>query len=129
MSSLPRLQEAAAYALSVARDVAGVAVTYQRASGGEGVPLTATLGNSVHQSSELDGMSYRNATRDFLVKKSDLPGEEPQEQDTIVRETDGERITYQVIRPDGQDKHFRYMDLAETEYRIHTIEYKREPLP
>lgn len=94
-----------------------VAVTYAR--GASSVSLSATLGNSDHDSIDTQGNILSFHSQDFIFPAADLTfgagAVEPAKGDTITYAS----RTYQVLSV-GDGRCFSYMDPYRTGLRVHT---------
>lgn len=127
------LQTAAALALSVARDMAGVAVTYHRASGGARVAITkAGVGRTSYTEASGDNVEVGLTERDYLIAVSDLTQDgaafSPAEGDNIVEETETHRYTYAVMPVGGVGEAAVWSDPGRTQWRVHCQLDREEPI-
>ena len=96
---------------------ASQSVLYTR--GANSIPVTATIGKTVFETSSDLGIVERWESRDYLIQAADLDLGEPQRGDQI-RETQGATIyKYEVMAP-GKEPAFRFSDPYRKTYRIHT---------
>jgi hypothetical protein len=94
----------------------GTPVVY--VSGPIEISLTAIVGDTANQVDNLDGVTVRTHTRDYLIEAADLVdlgGYEPRRGDTI---TDGNQV-YEVL-PMAGESCWRWADRDHKQYRIHT---------
>jgi hypothetical protein len=103
-------------------------VVYQR--GALAVTIQATVGRTVFEVSNAQGVVTQVERRDFLVRAQDLvlgstvvlpaPGDR-------IRETRGEKVHVYEVMGAGNEKHFRPSDPDGLTLRIHTAEVAEEP--
>lgn len=119
------LQNVASLALSVARDMAGVAVTYYRAEGGAGIAIAkAGVGRTNYTEAGGDNVEVGLTERDYLVAVSDLAQDSiefpPREGDWIEEISSGKRYTYAVMPVGGVGEAAVWSDPGRTQWRIHS---------
>lgn len=103
-------------------------VNYKR--GTDGVDLQATVGKTVFEQADANGLIQRLEARDFLIRAQDLvlAGQTtlPRAGDQ-VRETQGTTThVYEVMAPGGEPP-FRYSDPFRRTLRVHTKHIATEP--
>ena len=103
-------------------------VNYKR--GTDGVDLQATVGKTVFEQADANGLIQRLEARDFLIRAEDLvlAGQTtlPRAGDQ-VRETQGSTThVYEVMAPGGEPP-FRYSDPFRRTLRVHTKHIATEP--
>jgi len=103
-------------------------VNYKR--GTDGVDLLATVGKTMFEQADANGLIQRLEARDFLIRAQDLvlAGQTtlPRAGDQ-VRETQGTTThVYEVMAPGGEPP-FRYSDPFRRTLRVHTKHIATEP--
>jgi hypothetical protein len=111
------IRAGAAYLASALKKSAGTAVVVTR--GTSSASVIATIGKSVFESADQNGVIESWESRDFLVKATDLPFGEPRRGDKIVESASGVSSTYEVTSPRGVPL-FHYADAFHQSVRIHT---------
>src|SRR4051812_48882830 len=108
-------------AMSTLRTSAGNCVQFWR--GDDWVALTAVPGQTHFEIDDGNGVVVEYRSKDFIVAACHLVIDaavvEPRRGDLIKETSGGKVITYEVMRPDGNEQVFRYMDAARTNIRIH----------
>jgi len=96
-------------------------VVYRR--GELGVTLQATIGRSMYDQDDGEGVITRSQVRDFLIDTysllSSIIGSLPRRGDTIVEFDDGTTFIFEVMALGG-DPPWRYSDPFRLKLRIHT---------
>ncbi|XZE36015.1 hypothetical protein SH501x_001566 [Pirellulaceae bacterium SH501] len=87
------------------------------------VLIRATIGKSMYDQDDGEGIVTRSQVRDFLINTRDLTtsiiGSLPKAGDTIVEIDDESEFTYEVM-PMGSEPPWRYSDPFRLKLRIHT---------
>jgi hypothetical protein len=96
---------------------AGRTVRYVR--GATTAYLTATVGSSVFEAADQNGVVERWESRDFVIKTSSFPLGVPQRHDRVVDTQSGSDVTYEVAAPRGIPV-WRYGDGFRATMRVHT---------
>lgn len=96
---------------------AGRVITYRR--GQSQAHMTATIGQSMFESADSNGVLERWESRDFIVRSSLLPFGEPQRHDQIIDTLGNAGVAYEVASPRGVPL-WHYGDAFRTVVRIHT---------
>jgi len=122
------LQQGAAWLEGVRHRHMTRPVVYQR--GALAVTIQATVGRTVFEVSNAQGVVTQVERRDFLVRAEDLvlggvlvlpaPGDR-------IRETRGGKVHVYEVMGAGNEKHFRPSDPDGLTLRIHTAEVAEEP--
>ena len=103
-------------------------VVYRR--GELGVTLQATIGRSMYDQDDGEGIVTRSQVRDFLIDTyallSSIIGTLPRRGDTIV-EIDGEHTFIFEVMALGGDPPWRYSDPFRLKLRIHTKQIESHP--
>jgi len=116
-------QQALADGLAAIRQVAGVAVEYDR--DGQRIPLVAVVSDLRLEVVDDYGVTQRVPRREYLVAAADLPFE-PDRGDRI-RETHGSNVlVYEVMGPGGSEPDWRFSDPSHSTIRIHTAHVATE---
>jgi hypothetical protein len=109
-------------ALDSLRTLAGECVVFQR--GDDWVELTAIQGSTAFPTDDGNGTVVEYRSVDWLCSACDLElnGEkiEPKRGDLIKKSIGDKQHIYEVLRPDGNEKVWRFMDFGSTNVRIHT---------
>lgn len=104
-----------------------------------GVPVRATIGKTVFETTTsaagagdiIGGMLTDTEARDYLIDVADLQIEdvpiEPRDGDLIIETGPNEQRVFTVRAPKGQPA-WRYSDLYEKVYRIHTKFLRKSPI-
>jgi len=96
-------------------------VYYRR--GLQQVPVTATIGKTIFETTNEFGIVERIESRDFLIRVSDLiVGGNltlPERGDRIAEMSGTQTLIYEVLAP-GREPAWRYSDAFRTLLRIHT---------
>jgi hypothetical protein len=103
-------------------------VIYRRAD--LGATLQATIGKSMYDQDDGEGIVTRSQVRDFLIDTQSLLlsviGSLPRRGDTIV-ETDGDTTFIFEVMALGGDPPWRYSDPFRLKLRIHTKQIESHP--
>jgi hypothetical protein len=103
-------------------------VVYRR--GELGVLLRATIGKSMYDQDDGEGIVTRSQVRDFLIDTRDLItsiiGSLPQRGDTIVEIDSDHTFIFEVMALGG-DPPWRYSDPFRLKLRIHTKQVESHP--
>jgi hypothetical protein len=108
----------AAYLAARLKSSAGASVVYQR--GTNSGTVVATVGKSMFQTADANGLVENWESRDYLLTTSDLPFGEPRRGDKIVEVQNGISVTYEVTSPRGVPL-FHYGDAFRSTVRVHTV--------
>jgi len=115
------LQSGAAWLASQMHSHAAHEITYKR--GAEQLPLVATIGKTLFETTNEHGIVERIESRDFMVRAGDLilGGNvvTPLRGDHIRETAGNQTCTYEVLAP-GREPAWRYSDAYRTLLRIHT---------
>jgi hypothetical protein len=117
------LRTGAAWLAGQLKAAASTNCAYKR--GGSTAQFSATIGKSMFESADQNGVVEQWESRDYLVKTADLPYGEPQRHDIIVEELDGVSTFFEVSAPRGVPL-FHFGDAFQTMCRIHTKRIDRD---
>ena len=116
------LQTGAAWLAGQLQSHAGQTVTYSRS--GASVEVTATVGQSEYEASDVENYHTTIKMRDYIVNAADLvingSAIKPQRGDQIRQVVDGETKVYEVLPPSSNSDVYENRDGREVIYRIHT---------
>lgn len=111
------LRDGAAYLAAKLQGYAGTQITIAR--GATTATVTATIGRSVFEAADANGVVEAWESRDYLLPTADLPFGEPQRFDRITETMNGAQCVYEVTSPRGVPL-FHYADAFQEIVRIHT---------
>lgn len=111
------LRNGAAFLAGQLKAHAGTSVTITR--GNQSATVVATIGRSVFEAADANGVVEAWESRDYLLPAADLPFGEPQRFDRITETMGGSQCVYEVASPRGVPL-FHYADAFQEIVRIHT---------
>lgn len=117
------LRTGAAWLADQLKAAAGTNCAYKR--GANTAQFTATVGKSMFESADQNGVVEQWESRDYLVKTDELPYGEPHRGDIIVEELDGVSTFFEVSAPRGVPV-FHFGDAFQRICRIHTKKIDRD---
>lgn len=117
------LRTGAAWLASQLKAAASTTCAYKR--GANTAQFAATIGKSMFESADQNGVIEQWESRDYLVKTDELPYGEPRRGDIIVEELDGVATFFEVSAPRGVPV-FHFGDAFQALCRIHTKRIDRD---